>query len=232
MTFDIHRSVSDQDGMLREKAAFQYKDQLLELFVKSPEWQTVQDEDIDTGWANMMIEYGMEYLGVTPAQMSPANLREILFDIFPRKVSAEADEAPDIIRELQLFFQFLEREFHLANATACLKILDDRATRQLAKEMGNPANFGMAKSFVMMGMARGFDMTSEEDINKWMAIYNAELATAMGPPLPLPGGLMSPAPRAVPRIPWPGQSASTGKAQDKIRRKLARDSRRKNRNKK
>ena len=43
-------------------------------------------------------------------EMTPDNLREILFDIFPRKVSAEPDEAPNIVRELQEFWKFLQRE--------------------------------------------------------------------------------------------------------------------------
>jgi len=45
-------------------------------------------------------------------------LRELLFDIFPRKVSADAEEAPQAIRELQAFWQFAQREFQLENAAA------------------------------------------------------------------------------------------------------------------
>jgi len=216
MAFDIRQRVLDSDGMPREKIAHQYKEQLMELFEQSPEGQTLQDEGIESGWASMMIDFGLDYLGKTPPQMSPGDLREILFDLFPRKVSAEADEAPDIIRELQLFWQFLQREFSLENAAACLKVLDNNAVRELKEEMRNPANFGIAKSFVMMGQERGFDMTSEEDMNAWMATYNAELAAGIGPRIPLPGE----------------QSAGARKVQGKLRRKMARDSRRRNRKKK
>jgi hypothetical protein len=216
MAFDIRQRVIDSDGMPREKIAHQYKEQLMELFEQSPEGQTLQDEGIESGWASMMIDFGLDYLGKTPPQMSPDDLREILFDLFPRKVSAEADEAPDIIRELQLFWQFLQREFSLENAAACLKVLDNNAVRELKEEMSNPANFGIAKSFVMMGQERGFDMTSEEDMNAWMATYNAELAAGTGPRIPLPGE----------------QSAGARKVQGKLRRKMARDSRRRNRKKK
>jgi hypothetical protein len=54
-------------------------------------------------------------------------------------------------------------------------VLDERAARELKKKLSNPANFGIAKSFVMMGMERGFDLSSEEGINEWMERYNAEL---------------------------------------------------------
>ncbi len=187
MAFNIHQQVFNRDGMLLEKKAGQYLDQLVQLFEQSPEGQALWNEGIEPGWTGMMIDFGMNYLSVTPPQMSPAHLREILFDLFPRKLSASADEAPGIIRELQAFWQFLQREFHLENAAACLNVLDEKTARKLKQEMGNPANFGIAKSFVMMGMQRGYDMSSEEGLNEWMAIYNAEIAAGAGPRIPLPG---------------------------------------------
>lgn len=187
MAFNIHQWVFDKDGMQLEDKAREYQDQLLKLFEQSPEWQQFWNEERSTGWAGMMIDFGLNYLSVTPPQMSPDHLREILFDIFPRKVSAPADDAPDVIDELQAFWKFLQREFHLENAAACLTVLDEKAVRRLKKEMGDPANFGIAKSFITMGMQRGFDMSSEEGINEWMKTYNAEIAANTTPRIPLPG---------------------------------------------
>src|ERR1017187_9269360 len=124
MTFDIQQKIFDKDGMPIEKKASQYQDELAQLFEQSPEGQALSNEGVEPGWAGMMIEFGINYLSVTPPQMSPAGLREILFDIIPRKVSTSADEADDIVRELRAFWQFLQREFQLANAAACLKVLD------------------------------------------------------------------------------------------------------------
>ena len=154
---------------------------------QSPEGLALRDEGVEGGWATMLIDFGLHYLSVTPPQMTPRHLREILFELFPRKVSAPADEAPEIIRELQAFWQFLQREFQLENAAACLGILNDRAARELQRKMSDPATFGIAKSFVMMGMERGFDLSTEEGINEWMATYNAEIATGAAPRIPLPG---------------------------------------------
>ena len=236
MTFDIRQRVFNRDGEPIEKAAGQYQEQLVELFWKSPEGQALVDEGMEPGfWANSLLDYGIGYLGVTPPQMTPGNLREILFDLIPRKVSASADEAPEAIRELQAFWKFLQREFHLENAAACLTMLDDKAERQLKKAMSDPANFGIAKSFVMMGKERGFDMSSEEDINKWMLTYNAELAAGMGKRIPLPGERIvdaEPAARPEPGFSLfggGGRSGGVRKAQDKTKRKMARDSRKKNR---
>ena len=222
MAFDIYQKVFDQHGELQEKKSIQYREQLLHLFEESPEFQALLDEGIEPGWTSMLLDYGVEYLGVTPPQMTPASLREILFEIFPRKVTADANEAPAVIRELQAFWQFLQREFHLENAAACLKVLNDSAARRLKEEMNNPANFGMAKSLMMMGLERGFDMTTEEGINEWVNTYNSELATG-GPRVPIPGFLPS-----FPNVPVPpggGSSRTTNKA----RRKTARESKKRNR---
>jgi len=67
----------------------------------------------------------------------------------------------------------------------------------------------------MMGQAQGFDMSTEEGINTWMATYNAGIATGTQPRLPLPGE----------------QTASARQYRDKIKRKMKKDSRRRNRNK-
>ena len=59
-------------------------------------------------------------------------------------------------------------------------MLNEQAVRELKKKMSDPATFGIAKSFVMMGMERGFDLSSEEGINEWMATYNDELTAGAG----------------------------------------------------
>lgn len=221
MAFDIYQKIVNEDGEPIEKKAWAYRQQLFKLFMESPEGQALVDEGIRPGWADTMMDYGINYLGVTPAQMTPDSLREVVFDLIPQKVSAEADEAPGIIHELQAFWKFLQREFQLKNADACLKVLDDKAVRTLHKEMSNPANFGMAKSLVMMGKARGFDMTTEEGMNEWVKTYNAELAQGTGPRIPPP----------IPAFSG-FQSSSARKVQDKSKWKMTKNSRKRNRRKK
>ncbi len=237
MAFNIRQNLFDRDGMILEKKAAQYENQLIELFIQSPEAQALQEEDSHPGfWVHSLIDYGMQYQSVSPASMSPDDIRELLFEIFPQKVSADADEAPQAIRELRAFWQFLQREFHLENAAACLRALDDKAARQMKREMSNPANFGMAKSILMMGKARGFDMTSEEGMNEWIETYNAELATRPTPLMPLPPVLsedvqppeLDPASQFAALAGW-GGSRSHKKAHNKTRRRMARKSQQRNR---
>jgi hypothetical protein len=64
----------------------------------------------------------------------------------------------------------------LARAEAVLKYLRGIQARYKAI-MNDPSRFGMAKSFVMMGQAAGFDMTKQEDIDAFVATHNASLAS-------------------------------------------------------
>jgi len=240
MAFNFRQNLFDRDGMPLEKKTGKYENQLIELFRKSPEGQALQDEDPNPGfWVHSLIDYGIQYLGLSPARMTSDDLRELLFDIFPRKVSADADEAPQAIRELRAFWQFVQREFQLENVASLLKVLDDKAARQLKREMSNPANFGMAKSVVMMGKARGFDLTTEEGINEWIETYNAELATKTAPSTPMSsnrsGDPGSPPGPGMPSssFAWLSGSStnSARKARNKLKRRMARESHKRHRGK-
>jgi hypothetical protein len=187
MTFDIHQNIFDADGLPLEGVARAYQDELLNVFEQSPERQALREEGFGGRWAGILLDLGQNYLGVTPPKMSAKDLREILFDLIPLKISALAEQAPEIIRELHAFWSFLQREFHLTNAAPCLTVFNGEATQRLKEEMSNPAHFGMAKSFVMAGLQRGFDMRTQEGADEWMRTYNAELAGGKGMPFNLAG---------------------------------------------
>ena len=230
--FNINQFV-DKDIEYGEKAVNRYIERLAALFEKSPEGQALlaQDEDADLWWANAMLEYAMTYVEVSPPEMTTDDLREVLFDLFPRKVSTpEGFDGEKVVRTLRAFWSFLKREFGLPNADACLRFLDDRTARRMDKEMNDPSNFGMAKTVVMMGAERGFDMEKQEDVGQWMATFDEEFAIDMGAP---PGV-------GIP-FPWPGGYDlldSTGHShtrrtsgKERRKRKLAESSRKKNRRK-
>ena len=198
--FDIDQSVVDESGEQDEARVEEYMDGLMDEFARSPEGQAVETEYGSIGWAATMIEFGLNYLGRTPARMTPRDFNEVLFDLFPRKISAEADRAGQIFAELRAFWTFVDRQYGLANARQILATLDDRTATRFATEFANPANFGMAKSFVMAGTRAGFDMTSPEGLAAFQAAYNANLPVNQPAPFP-PGRLDGPdvsLPGAVP----------------------------------
>ncbi len=126
-----------------------------------------------------MIHYAITYPGVTPPTMTPSALEEVAYSLFPRKVITEKGDGAEIIQELGAFWHFLQRVYQLPQARQMLARLTPQAARHLERELQEPANFGMAKSFVLMGREAGFDMESPEGMQAWVAAYNATVAPKM-----------------------------------------------------
>lgn len=194
--FDIHQPIRRERGdEIDEQLVQQYIGGLMEEFAAAPEAQPILQEYGDISWAGMMMEYAFNYLGTSIPKMSLADFNEVVFDLFPRKVSTPAESAPAIIAELQAFWSFLHRQYGLANARRILDSLTEDAARRLEQKLADPRNFGMAKSFVMQGVQAGYDMTTQEGVDAFMRAYNSSLA-AGGPaggmpfdPGPFAGGL-------------------------------------------
>jgi hypothetical protein len=94
---------------------------------------------------------------------------------------------------------------------------------RLERELADPENFGSAKSMVMLGMERGFDMSTEEGINAWFSQYNQELGYA--PPVNFSRLVDEGSPRMRALSPKPRTD------KDRNRSKTARASRKRNRKK-
>jgi hypothetical protein len=215
MTFDIRQMVVDANtGEYDEEAAIEYQETLEELFAQSPEGAALTEQGETHGWISPFLSYAMSYLGVTPAEMTARDFDEVLFELFPRKVAAGPEEAAAIVDEVRAFWTFLGRAYSLPNAPVLLKRLDSRAITRLERALADPANFGMAKSLVMQGQARGFDTTTKEGLDAWIQTYNVEQALAVG---------AGPA-----RLPQAVRKQST-QSKEKHRRKMAKASRKQNR---
>jgi hypothetical protein len=179
MSFDINEAVFDEQGAYLEEPALRYEQALMEQFSASPEGQAITQTGTELGWAGAMIHYAINYPGATPPMMTPSDLEEVVFGLFPRKVITEKGDAAEIIGELRAFWQFLERVYQLPQARLMLARLTPQAARRLERELQEPANFGMAKSFVLMGQEAGFDMESPEGMQAWVEAYNATVAPTM-----------------------------------------------------
>ena len=106
MDFDIHEQVSDEYEGYDEARGMRYRAQLMDLFAASPKAQEI-DLAHTSEWSVPFIDYGMGYLGLTPAQMTPEDVDEVLFELFPRKVSLETSDATEVVTELRAFWMFL-----------------------------------------------------------------------------------------------------------------------------
>ena len=219
--FDVYQNSFDEDGEWDDALAEEYCDGLMEEFAASPEGAAVAEEFQGLGWAHSFLYYGLSYVGCAPPEMSCVDVEEILFGIFPRKVSTEPDSACEIIGEMRAFWQFLHRQYALANATEILRDLTEDAEERLERELGDPKNFGMAKSLFTMGNKSGFDMTTQEGLDQFMFAYNASVAEqSMDAGLPeshstMPSSSATPTPNAT----APPLTSAERKAREKLRRK-------------
>ncbi len=134
------------------------REEIIRRFSESPYASGAPDLD----WIDRALDYGAEYEGVPFAGFDARVLREVLYGLFPRKVSCEATAAREIVHSLRAFWTFARDVLAHPHAVACLAELGDEAIPRLAKKLEDPSNFGMAKSFVMMGRRRGFRVDSEE----------------------------------------------------------------------
>ncbi len=179
MSFDINEAVFDEQGRYLEEKASCYEQALMDQFAASPEGQAIIQRGTELGWAGAMIHYAVNYLEVTPPTMTTSDLEAVIYDLFPRKVITERGDGAEIIQELRAFWHFLQRVYQLPQAKQMLARLTSQAARRLERELQEPANFGMAKSFVLMGKEAGFDMESPEGMQAWVEAYNATVAPTM-----------------------------------------------------
>jgi len=173
--FDPHTSILDPEygEELDGERLDHYINGLMSGFEKSPEAEAFMAAfNTSLGWPATYMDYAAQYFCATPATITPSETAEILFDIFPRKVSVEPDCAQEIIAELRAFWQFLKRTGSLEKADAHLEMLTEEDAARLESYLADPGNFGMAKSIVMTGMNAGFDMTDQEDMSRFMLSYN------------------------------------------------------------
>lgn len=201
-------ALSRDDDEIDHDAREALEDELLRRFAVSPEAK--RQGEIHA--CRFVMDLGAGYFGHTIATLGAADLREVLFELTPRKVSIEASEAQCIVGELRTFYGFLKREFGLKQADACLRVLGKDAVKKLEAALSDSSNFGMAKSLFMAGADAGFDMQSEEGIEAWMQSIQGK---------PLPPSIRLPSP------PKPSSEKST-KGRKK-QRKAAREARKKNR---
>ncbi len=186
MDFDIHQlDDMEFDSEETEETAEAFRQRLAELFAQSPEGQDRLKDDPDMGfWATQLMYYGYQYEGKTLPEMTVSDVRTVVGDLFPRKISLRSPEAADdAIPELIAFWTFLKREHHLPQADAVLEFLREEEP-EFSHTMNDPANFGMAKSFFTLGQSAGFNMMSEEGLKTFMHAFNSGLSAPQLPPRP------------------------------------------------
>jgi hypothetical protein len=197
--FDVRQSIHDEHGEQDEASVARYIKGVMEAFVDSPEAQPIIEQQGSVSWPGMMLNYYFGHIGGELAEMSLRDFNEVVFELFPRKVSTEPESAPEIVAELKAFWSFVHRQYGLEIAERILATLNDEAVGRLRNYLSDPSRYGMAKSFVMGGKAAGFDMTKKEDLDAYAVAYNASLLGRSLPPTPADIKEEEPPPLAAPQ---------------------------------
>lgn len=173
----------ERDGdEIPEEVRLELEEELVRLFDSSPEAQGLTDVQ----GCHFIMEYAANYCGVTIATLRAPALREVVFEIIPRKVCMEPSEARSLIEQARAFYAFLKRETGLKQADECLRVLAGDAVERLEAALADPRHFGMAKSLIMQGRDAGFDVNTKEGLNAWMQVAQ-EQPLPLAFPLPAPG---------------------------------------------
>lgn len=195
------------DSPIDPDAREDLQSQLLRQFAASPEFESVEE----VGASQLVMDYAAERFNLTIGSLDAQRLHEIVFEIFPTKLSVDADAAAGLIAECRAFYRFLQREFGLREAAESLEVLGAGAEQKLERLLADPSNFGMAKSFVMGGRRAGYDMRSQAGLDAWLAASGGQI------------------PAASPVSPAPKRRDGKAEAKTKAKRKAARQARKRSR---
>lgn len=138
-----------------------------EQFLNLPDYlkqEAVSDVEI---FLEFMFNYELGKLD----EIRPHNIKTVLTEIFPRKVSAKAEEFRNFVPVLVSFFEFLKDKEVITEVDSLIKAVKD-SEEQMVKNAKNPKCYGMAKTFVMQMKEDGVDFEDKEAVDRWIFNYN------------------------------------------------------------
>ncbi|PRX62615.1 hypothetical protein B0I32_112110 [Nonomuraea fuscirosea] len=152
-------------------------------------WGRAREVEVDADEVRLLCDYASDYLNVNElGDFTPETFDELLLSIYPRKVIAPPESAPETVAAARTLVDHLSEAGHVSAATVALmrERLDDIATR-MPGALADEANFGMAKSL--------FSSIGPESLEQSVAIPSGELPDLGEAPCDCPGCTPLPAVR-------------------------------------
>ena len=118
-------------------------------------------------------EYMYSYYGLPPEEWDEGGLKECCLYTLPRKITADESYFESIAPVLSAFFTFLSEKSLLKNTSKLIRKVKE-IDRQIVRNARDPRNWGMAKSFAMAAKNAGVDITNEEEMQKFILLYNIQ----------------------------------------------------------
>jgi hypothetical protein len=172
------------------------------------------DATIDAGIAlDWKFGYGDGHLG----RWTTGDVAEFLLSWCPRKLSVSQADSVSIPGSIAAFTDYLAAERLLATGSASparLRAAATGAAGEFVTAMGDPANFGMAKSIFSGALAAGADPNDPAQLEDWVTRFNSlsdEDRKAVLPDSAFNTGgaadINAPSSMALPRVPLPPPEA-------------------------
>jgi hypothetical protein len=131
------------------------------------------DATIDAGIAlDWKFGYGDGHLG----RWTTGDVAEFLLSWCPRKLSVSQADSVSIPGSIAAFTDYLAAEGLLASGSASparLRAAATGAAGEFVTAMGDPANFGMAKSIFSSALAHGADPSDPAQLEDWVTRFNS-----------------------------------------------------------
>ena len=205
-------TVLDADGEVDHDLFEDHFDALMSRFEEAPE-ASEEAQPI----AEMLVEYAASTFGATIVGLTPEEMKTLLFQVIPHKLTIEPGAAPLIVETMRGLLTFVERELGAPHAAECLAALGPNAAQRLARELADESNFGMAKTLFIQGMRAGYDMTTEEGVAAFVKSVNDERPAPKRPKATNKAKAKAKAAKAKPKA----KAAPTTKAKAKATTKTA-----------
>jgi hypothetical protein len=156
-------------------------------------WLNAQEVPGDPNDAGLLMDWKFNYGDGALDVWTVANVSEFLLEWCPRKLSAAPEDCAEIPVSVAAFVEFLAHTGLLARGSdlpSQVRRYCERNTARFVREMGNPANFGMAKSLfgAVDGLESGADRSPEGLAALIRGVKDLPPEPDRGRPAPVRGG--------------------------------------------
>ncbi|WP_326821408.1 hypothetical protein [Streptosporangium sp. NBC_01756] len=127
-------------------------------------WGRAHGLDVDVDEVRLLCDYASDYLNVNElGDFTPVTFEELLLNIYPRKVIAPPESAPETVAAARTLVDFLLATEEIGGKMAVrMRVVLDRIEPEMPIALADTSKFGMAKSLFS---AMGADSLEQGDVS-------------------------------------------------------------------
>ncbi|MEM7657947.1 MAG: hypothetical protein AAF399_17610 [Bacteroidota bacterium] len=143
-------------------------------FMRSPWFREMEEKEKENApfIIEVFADYMYSYFEEEPHQWTVRSMESVCLEVIPRKVSDEEEWFACFGKVLGVFLQFLGSA-KLLNTQKLVPRLE-KISPDILRNSQDPANWGIAKSFMMGAMSKRVDVGNEAELNEFMLQTNQE----------------------------------------------------------